>query len=233
MKNRVINISVVAEIAEALKELKDQVIFVGGSVVSLYTDDPAADDIRPTADIDITVKLMNQGNYPQMLKHLSDLGFKLDMTGHSVCSYKYKDIPVDIMSTEDMPLIPSTKWFKLGLDTLQTVQANNVEIQILSAPYFLATKFKAFDDRGGDYRTSHDIEDIVYVLDNRINIVDEIKQADLEVKFFIKSEFQKIIDSKTLEEIIAAHVHPLVIEQRQSMILDKLDQIASLRGNGR
>jgi len=42
MKNRVINIAVVAEIALALKELKDQVIFVGGSVVSLYADDSAA-----------------------------------------------------------------------------------------------------------------------------------------------------------------------------------------------
>ena len=225
MKNRVINIAVVAEIALALKELKDQVIFVGGSVVSLYTDDPAADDIRPTADIDITVKLMNQGNYLQMQKHLGNLGFKLDMTGHSICSYKYKDIPVDIMSTEDMPLIPSSTWFKLGLDTLQTVKANNVDIQILSAPYFLATKFKAFNDRGGDYRTSHDIEDIIYILDNRLNIVNEVNQADLEVKEFIKSEFQKIIDNNALEEIIAAHVHPLVIEQRQSILFDKLNKI--------
>ena len=225
MKNRVINIAVVAEIAVALKELKDQVIFVGGSVVSLYTDDPAADDIRPTADIDITVKLMNQGNYLQMQKRLSSLGFKLDMTGHSICSYKYKDIPVDIMSTEDMPLIPSSIWFRLGLDTLQTVKVNNVDIQILSVPYFLATKFKAFNDRGVDYRTSHDIEDIIYILDNRINIVNEINQADSEVKEFIKSELQKIIDNNALEEIIAAHVHPLVIDVRQTMIIDKLTQI--------
>ena len=225
MKNRVINIAVVAEIAEALKELKDQVIFVGGSVVSLYADDPAADDIRPTADIDITIKLMNQSNYLQMQKHLSDLGFKLDVTGHSVCSYKYKDIPVDIMSTEDMPLMPSTKWFKLGLATLQTVKANNIDIQILSAPYFLATKFKAFNDRGIDYRTSHDIEDVIYVLDNNIDIVNQINQADTKVREFIKSEFQKIIDNDALEEIIAAHVHPLVIEQRQAIIMDKLTQI--------
>ncbi len=37
---------------------------------------------------------------------------------------------------------------------------------------FLATKFEAFKDRGGDYRTSHDFEDIVYVLDNRTTIVE-------------------------------------------------------------
>ena len=41
MENRKINIAVVAEVAQALKELKDQMVFVGGAVVSLYTDDPA------------------------------------------------------------------------------------------------------------------------------------------------------------------------------------------------
>lgn len=48
MKNRTINLGVVAEIAEALGELNESVVFVGGAVVSVYTDDPAADDIRPT-----------------------------------------------------------------------------------------------------------------------------------------------------------------------------------------
>jgi hypothetical protein len=48
MDNKIINIGVVAEVAKALKELKSQMIFVGGSVISLYTDDVAADEIRPT-----------------------------------------------------------------------------------------------------------------------------------------------------------------------------------------
>ena len=37
MENRTINISVVAEVAQALKDLKSQVVFVGGAVVSLYS----------------------------------------------------------------------------------------------------------------------------------------------------------------------------------------------------
>lgn len=55
MENRVINIAVVAAVAAALKDLKDEVVFVGGAVVSLYTDDPAADEIRPTQDVDMTL----------------------------------------------------------------------------------------------------------------------------------------------------------------------------------
>jgi hypothetical protein len=47
MENRTINIAVVAEVAKALKNIKKDMVFVGGAVVSLYTDDPAADEIKP------------------------------------------------------------------------------------------------------------------------------------------------------------------------------------------
>lgn len=56
MENRTINIAEVAEVAEALKDIKQDMVFVGGAVVSLYTDDPAADEIRPTQDIDMSLK---------------------------------------------------------------------------------------------------------------------------------------------------------------------------------
>jgi len=59
MENKVINLNVVAEVAKGLQELNDKVVFVGGAVVSLYTDDPAADEIRPTADVDFTVNITN------------------------------------------------------------------------------------------------------------------------------------------------------------------------------
>ena len=71
MKNRTINIGVVAEVAQALKELKGQMIFVGGAVVSLYADDPAADEIRPTSDIDMTVNLLNYKDWAKIQKRLS------------------------------------------------------------------------------------------------------------------------------------------------------------------
>lgn len=33
----------------------------------MYTDDPAADEIRPTADIDMTLKVVNSSNYDEIL----------------------------------------------------------------------------------------------------------------------------------------------------------------------
>ena len=61
MYNKAINIGVVAEVAEGLQQYREQVVFVGGAVISLYTDDPAADEIRPTKDIDFTINIVNVG----------------------------------------------------------------------------------------------------------------------------------------------------------------------------
>jgi hypothetical protein len=175
MENRVINIGVVAEVAEALKEMKNQMVFVGGAVVSLYTDDPAADEIRPTADIDMTLNIINLNNWAEIKEKLASLGFHPDPFGHAICSYKFKD----------GPLGPANKWYKFGFHDLWTVNAKKEEIQILPAPIYLATKFEAFNDRGKDYRTSHDFEDIIYIIDNRTSIVEEIRNTIPEILTYL------------------------------------------------
>lgn len=68
MVNRIINIGVVAEVAQALCELKKQMVFIGGAVVSLYADDPAADEIHPTDNIDPTINLMNFSNWVRIMQ---------------------------------------------------------------------------------------------------------------------------------------------------------------------
>lgn len=99
------------------------------------------------------------------------------------------------------------------------------EIYILSAPCFLATKFEAFNNRGNDYRTSHDIEDIIYIIDNRTTIVDEIAKCDERILEFIKYEFQKIIDKGLLEELLVTHIHPLIIDEKIHIVKEKISSI--------
>ena len=202
-------------------------VFIGGAVVSLYADDPVADEIRPTADIDMTINLMNFSNWAKMQERLAELGFYPDPFGHAICSYKYHDIPVDIMPAEDGPLGPSNKWYKIGFENLWKVKAKEEEIQILSAPAYLATKFEAFNSRGGDCRTSHDFEDIIYVLDNRLNIVHEVENTHIAIKEFLKSEMKKILRNKFLEEILNSHIHPLMQDERTPILLKKLNQITN------
>lgn len=225
MENRTINIAVVAEVAAALQDIKKDMVFVGGAVVSLYTDDPAADEIRPTQDIDLTINIVNLHHWQEVQEKLGNLGFHPDPNGHAICSYKYKDILVDIMASEDGPFGPANKWYKVGFENLWTTKAKDQEIKILSAPCFLATKFEAFNNRGTDYRTSHDIEDITYVLDNRINIVSEIENDNSSIRQYLKEQLLYIIQKGLLEEVLTAHIHPLMIEERMPIVEDKITQI--------
>lgn len=95
----------------------------------------------------------------------------------------------------------------------------------MSAPCFLATKFEAFNDRGSDLRTSHDIEDIVYVLDNRTSIVKEIAECNPRIRTFIKEELDAIIQKGMLTEVLVAHIHPLMIDERLPIVEEKIAQI--------
>jgi hypothetical protein len=228
LENKTINLQTVAAVAKGLKELRPKMVFVGGAVISLYTDDEAAEEIRPTGDIDLTIQISGYAGWVQVQERLCQLGFTPDPNGHAICSYLFQGISVDIMPSEDGPLGPSNRWYKPGFESLKEVSVNDeITIQILSAPYFLATKLEAFNSRGGDYRTSPDFEDIVYVIDNRISIVDEVLEANEIVKTFIQNEFLKITSNPYLEEVIRAQIHPLIVDERYPIVLDKIKKIST------
>jgi hypothetical protein len=225
MDNKVINVKMVAQVARALQELRLQMVFIGGAVISLYTDDPAADEIRPTGDIDMTIKLAGYGNWVKLQERLIELGFSPNPEGHAICSYLYNKILIDIMPAEDSFLGVSNKWYIPGFNHIEEITVEGQVVRVFSAPYYLATKFEAFHDRGGDYRTSHDFEDIIYVIDNRVNIVNEIQESDNQVRNFLIKEFSKVLNSPYAEEYIRSQIHPLMVDDRFPMVMDKIKQI--------
>ena len=225
MYNKTINIGVVAKVAEGLQQYREQVVLVGGAVISLYTDDPGADEISKTKDIDFTVNIVDVGEFHKTIEELGKLGFQPDPFGNSICSYTYKNYPVDIIPAEDNAFGSTNRWYKIGFEDLWKVNVKDQEIYILSAACFLATKFEAFNNRGNDYRTRHEIEDIIYIIDNRTTIVDEIAKCDKKILEFIKYEFKKIIDKGLLEELLVTHIHPLIIDERIHIVKEKISSI--------
>ena len=227
MHNKVINLALVAQVANGLQELKDKMVFIGGAVISLYTDDPAAEEIRPTSDIDMTINLANYIGWAQMQERLAELGFYPDPQGQSICSYKYQDIAIDIMPADDSSIGVSNIWYKPGFKYLKQITLEDgTTINILPTPYFLATKLEAFKDRGkNDFYGSHDFEDIIYLIDNRTTIVEEILTADEEIRKYIKEELTLIKNHKQADEILAMHIHPLIREERFKMLMEKIELI--------
>jgi predicted nucleotidyltransferase len=227
MHNKIINLALVAQVAIALEELREKMVFIGGAVISLYTDDPASEEIRPTSDIDMTINLANYNEWAQMQERLAELKFYPDPEGHSICSYKYDKIAIDIMPAEDSSIGVSNIWYKPGFKYLQQIELpEGVNINILPSTYFLATKLEAFKDRGAnDFYGSHDYEDIIYLLDNRITIVEDILAADEDVRTYIKQEINVIKNHPQASEILAVHIHPLVREERFRMLMEKIEKI--------
>ena len=218
-----------AQVANGLQELKDKMVFIGGAVISLYTDDPAAEEIRPTSDIDMTINLANYAEWAKMQERLAELSFYPDSEGQSICSYKYEKIAIDIMPADDSSIGVSNRWYKPGFKYLQQIGLpEGISINILPAPYFLATKLEAFKDRGGnDFYGSHDFEDIIYLLDNRTTIVEEILAADEDVRQYLKQELILIKNHPQAGEILAMHIHPLVREDRLPIMMEKMNELTN------
>lgn len=225
MKNSFINRAIVSKIAHALGAINERAVYVGGAVVSLYADDPAADDVRPTKDLDITLDIVSFSDLAGIERELAEKGFKTDHKEKVICRFTYEDILVDVMATKEIGWAPSNKWFKPGFDHLQIHQIDTITIKILPVSYFLATKFTAFHDRGKDPRTSHDFEDIVYIIDNRINLVDEIRSSPADVKEFLIKEFHNILRSSELQEAILGNLYYETQSERYAMIMDKIGRM--------
>jgi hypothetical protein len=61
LNNNEFNREVILKISLALGEMNERVIFVGGATIGFYINDPAAEDVRATNDVDITVEIATLG----------------------------------------------------------------------------------------------------------------------------------------------------------------------------
>lgn len=201
------NILRIKIVYDALEELGPEVIFVGGATVSLYAD-RLGDEIRPTDDVDILIEILNYRDYAGIEDKLRLKGFNNDVESGVICRYKVRGIVVDVMPTSKEILGFANKWYVEGYANSMIYKIDEeYSINIFSAPYFLATKLEAFKDRGNnDGRWSTDFEDIVFLLNNRSTIWDEINNADGSVKEYLLEEFKALTENPYIEEWISVHL---------------------------
>lgn len=202
-----INIARIKAVANALKDIKDKVVFVGGATISLYPDRPVF-EARPTDDIDVIVEVLNYTERAKLEERLRALGFVHDMESGIVCRYKINGIVVDVMPTNDPTIGFQNIWYPAGfVHAIVHEIDERCSIKILSAPYFIASKLEAFKGRGqNDGRTSHDFEDIVYILENRETIWEEMNNADEPLRQYLHSAFQMLLRNPYISEWIDCHV---------------------------
>jgi len=214
----------IEKVAKALAELNEEVAFVGGAVVGLYADDPGAADVRPTKDIDLIFEIATYLELGKLEDKLNKKGFKRNTEEEVICRFVLESTLVDVMTTKEVGWAPANEWFERGFKNLLEYELPQIKIKILPYEYFLASKFTAFEGRGGDPRFSHDFEDIVYLLDNRQNLVDEIRNSDSEVKKYLVDKFTDLVKTDW-NEAIMLHLEPSTQTERFKSLIGKLKEI--------
>jgi predicted nucleotidyltransferase len=170
------NVQQLQLVAGALKHLRDKLVFVGGCVTGILITDMARPPVRATQDVDLIAEIASKAEYYEIAAELKRLGFQEDL-GQVICRWRFGNLKVDVMPSREGVLNFTNRWYADAIDASIIAELpDKTQIRLITAPYFIATKLEAFYDRGkGDYM-SHDIEDIVNVIDGRKEIIQDIAE---------------------------------------------------------
>ncbi|MCK6589907.1 MAG: hypothetical protein L6Q76_20235 [Polyangiaceae bacterium] len=215
-----------------LGDLRNDVLFLGGSVVPFLLTDPAAAGPRPTKDVDLAIEITTRVEYHKLGASLRRLGFEEDdEPGAPICRWCIEKLKVDIMPTEGSVLGYTSTWFRAAMAAAPVLTfSDGQRLRVISAPYFCATKLEAFHDRGkGDYIASPDLEDIVTVIDGRVELLTELRTADPIVRAYVASTFRMHLADPDFIDALPGHLSGDDASQRRlPLLLDHLRQIAGM-----
>jgi len=226
---RTINLEAVAEVNRALLALGVDFALTGGVVVSFLLDYPALFDVRPTDDIDAIAAVINLREYSRLEEKLRGAGFRNDTSdGAPPCRFLYQGIKVDVMPAEDETGRFSDRWFRHALATASDRTLRGVKVKTVSASSFIALKLAAFEDRGrGDYY-SHDIEDIITVIDGRESLVAELSAEDAVLRRYVGEKIGSMMSDRRFVDALPGHLGATIAQQqRLPRLIERLNAIAT------
>jgi hypothetical protein len=205
--------------------LKWDPVFTGGGIVGLLLTDPAAPPPSRTKDIDLVLEIANYYEFVGMEEVLRKTGFTQSTDEHAVIvAWKWKGVRVDFLPHEPMELMKSNRWFPHLVEEAERVAVTADKFAWrASAPCFIATKFEAFYNRGnGDYAASKDIEDIIAVIDGRIELLDEIEDCSHDVRGFVSQACRRLLEDQRFMDILPNLVPD---DQRETIVEDRLRKL--------
>ena len=219
--------------ALALRPLLDELVFVGGCATGLLTTDEGAPNIRPTLDVAVLAEITSYAHYHRFAEPLRELGFVEDMSeGAPLCRWKHGAITLDVMPLDEHVLGFGNRWYRPAMQSAtRHTLAPSVDVRMVTAPYFLATKLEAFKGRGeGDY-TSHDLEDLLAVVDGRDGLLEEVRADTSELRKYLAAEIGALLTEPRFMNALPGHLLPDAASQsRIPLLLRRLKELAQVAG---
>jgi len=183
---------------------------------------PAAQGIRTTKDVDVITEVASYAEYSMLSERLRALGLSEDDTeGAPVCRWRHKkNLIVDIMPAEESVLGFTNRWYRPAVESAWVAEIAGLRVRVITPVYFLATKLDAFNGRGNnDYGGSHDLEDVVAVVDGRPEIVREVRDAPEDVRVYIASETRRLLETRQFVDALPGMLLPDSASQARLPVL--------------
>lgn len=226
------NIELLARVAEALGDLRERLVFVGGSATALLITDPAAPPVRATHDVDAVAAIVSLADYHRLGEALRVRGFLQTLEeGEPPYRWTFAGMKLDVMPTDATVLGFSNRWYEPAMQTAATVQLReDLAIRLVTPAYFVATKLEAFEDRGkNDYLASHDLEDVLSVVDGRPELVEELARAEPKVRTYVAGVFARLTSDEGFLNALPGLILQGSPAVRSPIVLQRLAAMATAR----
>lgn len=216
------NLPTLRVIAQALGDLREQVVFLGGAVAGLLVTDPLAEGVRATVDVD-AVAQAGWAQFQRLQRELARRGFREDADSGVICRWIHRDSGVvfDLMPENPDVLGFANRWYPYVVATAQPMAlGEGLHIRLATAVAFVATKLEAFASRGrGDVLASHDLEDVLNIVDGREELVREVAEAAVGVRQAIAQAFAGLLARADFLDVLPG----LIAEpERADVVADRL-----------
>jgi hypothetical protein len=217
--------------ARLLRPLLEELVFVGGCTTGLLITDEAAPGVRATIDVDAIAEITSYREYVQFAERLREVGFTEDTSeGAPLCRWRNGEVILDVMPLDQGILGFSNRWYREAMHAAGVLMLEPLlQIRSITAPFFLATKLEAFKGRGGrDYFASHDLEDVLSVIDGRPELLKEVRAASDDMRAYLALEFHSLLRDARFIDALPGHLPPDAASQ--SRIPTLLNRIEELTG---
>jgi predicted nucleotidyltransferase len=223
------NLELMANVAKALGDLRERFVFVGGCATGLLITDPAAAPVRATRDVDVIVAVVSLADYQRLSEQLRGRGFTQTVEeGEPPYRWTLSGMKLDVMPTADEVLGFSNRWYVPAMRMANLVELRRgLMIRLVAPAYFVATKLDAFLGRGGgDYLGSHDLEDVLSVIDGRPELVAEIAQAEPALRAFVSEVIGRLMADESFIDRLPGLVLDGGPQQRTSIVAQRLSALS-------